>query len=177
MTMILGGCGGEAPKPPKIPLPPMVEKPVVPAPVNNPPLSSSIMKVEPSQGFEYTYDPKGKSDPFKPLVVEKPAPPPPTAKKETVSEGATELERVDLAQIKLVAVFWGIRDPKGNVQAPKALVEAPGGKGYLLSMGTAIGKNKGKVSQITSAGVVVSERYEASPGKFKIRDIPLKFPE
>jgi type IV pilus assembly protein PilP len=128
-------------------------------------------KAEPAAVEKYTYDPKGKPDPFKPLIVEKaeaaaPAAGP-TQSREAVMEAATPLEGMDLAQLKLVAVIWKISDPKG-------MVEDATGKGYILSIGTPIGKNRGKVTQITSAGVVVTERYETSSGKFKSREVTLK---
>jgi Tfp pilus assembly protein PilP len=74
---------------------------------------------------------------------------------------------MDLAQLKLVAVIWDIPKPRG-------MVEDTTGNGYILSVGTSIGKNKGKITRITSTGVVVSEKYETSTGKFKSRDVTLK---
>jgi Tfp pilus assembly protein PilP len=74
---------------------------------------------------------------------------------------------MDLAQLKLVALVWNIPQPRG-------MVEDATGNGYILSVGTPIGKNKGKITRITSTGVVISEKYENSAGKFKSRDITLK---
>jgi type IV pilus assembly protein PilP len=165
--LTLGSCGGEAPKPKKVPIPPAGKKTTAPAPA---PLPSSMeAKAEPGPIEKYIYDPKGKPDPFKPLIVEKTeaARAKPKQAVEAVWEAATPLERMDLAQMKLVAVIWNISDPKG-------MVEDATGKGYILSIGTPVGKNRGKVTQITSAGVVVTERYETSPGKFKSREVALK---
>ncbi len=168
--LTLGSCGGEAPKATKVPMPPAGKKTTAPAPTPAPVPSSVESKAEPAPIEKYIYDPKGKTDPFKPLIVEKaeaaPAKPKPTSL-EAALETATPLERVDLGQLKVVAVIWNISDPRG-------MVEDATGKGYILSIGTIVGKNRGKVTQITYTGVVVTERYETSPGKFKSRDVALK---
>ena len=54
------------------------------------------------------------------------------------------------------------------------MVEDGTGRGYIIANGTSIGKNKGEVTQITSAGVVVREKYETSLGKFSAREVTLK---
>lgn len=77
------------------------------------------------------------------------------------------MEKMELSQLKLVAIIWNIRNPR-------AMVEDGAGKGYIISSGTPLGKNKGKVTQITSAGIVVSEQYEASSGKYSTRLVTLK---
>ena len=168
ITLMLGGCGREAPKPTKVPMPPVGKKATPAAPAQTVPPSPVEVKAVPPVMATYTYDPKGKPDPFKPLVVERTETA--SGKKGTgefISEGATPLERMDLAQLKLVALIWNIPQPRG-------MVEDATGNGYILSVGTPIGKNKGKITRITSTGVVVSEEYEISVGKFKSRDITLK---
>lgn len=169
ITLILGGCGGDPPKTTKGPVPPAAKPKVAPAKAA--PLLAPVVpvvKVELLPAVTYTYNPKGKPDPFKPLVVEKPETPL-TLKKvaEVVTEPGTPLERLELSQIKLVALIWGVREPR-------AMVEDGAGKGYVIMSGTPIGRNKGKVAQITSAGVVVSERYETAAGKFSTREVTLK---
>jgi type IV pilus assembly protein PilP len=167
ITLMFGACGVEAPKPTKVPMPAVGKKAITPA--KTVPPSPVEVKVEAPPMETYTYDPKGKPDPFKPLVVEKPETPPSKPKQalEAFSEGATPLERMDLAQLKLVAIIW-------NISAPRGMVEDGTGKGYILSIGTPIGRNQGKITQITSRGVVVSERYEVSSGKFRTREVTLK---
>jgi len=149
LILLLGGCGGESPKPTKVPVPP-AGKPGVPAKT-----------------------PPPKTNPFKPLVVEKPETPPPP-KKEVVEtkpalppEPLTPLEKIELSQLKLVAIIWHIREPK-------AMVEDGTGKGYIIAKGTPIGKNKGTVTQIGATGVVITEKHEVTPGKPSPRDITLK---
>ena len=169
------GCGDEAPKPTKVPIAPAGgPKPAAPAPAKEPPkpaLEATVEPLPPAAAYAYTYHPAGKVNPFQPLVVERP---PATAsvkkveaaKKEVEGPG-TPLERLELAELKLVAVVWDI--PK-----PRAMVEDKGGKGYILSVGTRIGKNQGQVSKITPEGLVVREKTEAPDGKTKTREVPLR---
>lgn len=181
IILSLGGCGREAPKPTKVPMPPIAKKPeaTVPAPVQpqKPSPAPAELKPGPSPIATYAYDPKGKTDPFKPLIVEKPemSARTPQKKIDVVSEGATPLERLSLEQLKVVAIIWNIRDSKGNLVEPRALIEDPGGKGYILAQGTSVGKKQGKVVQITSTRVIVREKdYDEQSGKIKTRDVPLK---
>jgi len=168
------GCGDEAPKPTKVPIPPAAPKPAAKVPAKEPPKTVTEAKVEPPPAVSYSYIPQGKPNPFQPLVVERPEKPPtpPPKKVEGAArrekeEPGTPLEKVELTALKLVAVVWDI--PK-----PRAMVEDTGGKGYILTVGTRVGKNQGQVTQITSAGVVVSEKHEASDGKIKTREVPLR---
>lgn len=173
--LVMGfGCGDEAPKPKKVPISPAAPKPAAtPAPAKVPPKPEAEVKVEPPPAVSYSYNPQGKPNPFQPLVVERPEKPAtPAAKKVEAAkrerEGAgTPLEKMELAELKLVAVVWDI--PK-----PRAMVEDKGGKGYILTVGTRIGKNQGQVSKITPEGLVVSEKTEAPDGKIKTREVPLR---
>ena len=173
--LVMGfGCGDDAPKPKKVPISPAAPKPAAtPAPAKVPPKPAEEVKVEPPPTVSYSYNPQGKPNPFQPLVVERPEKPAtPAAKKVEAAkkerEGAgAPLERMELAELKLVAVVWDI--PK-----PRAMVEDKVGKGYILSVGTRIGKNQGQVSKITPEGVVVSEKTEAPDGKTKTREVPLR---
>jgi len=169
IILICAGCGGEPSRPTKVPVAPVGKQPVIPA-KTSPPLVAEV-KVAPPPVVTYVYDPKGKPDPFKPLIVERPEVPLPKKVPEKiieeVSKTATPLEKMELSQLKLVAVIW-------SVQEPRAMVEDGTGKGYILASGTPLGKNKGRVTQITSAGVVVSEQYETSSGKFCTRTVTLK---
>src|SRR4030042_928785 len=163
--LLLSGCGGEAPRPTKVPIAPAAKKP--PTPAKTPPAPALVARVEPPSTVMYSYDPKGKLDPFKPLVVERPAAPKKAAAAEIVSEGATPLERINLGQVKLVALIW-------NIHNPRAMVEDAGGKGYIIAKGTPIGKSKGIVTQITPAGVMIKEKYETPAGKVGPRAVTLK---
>ncbi len=162
--LICGGCGGEPPKPTKVSMPPVGKPMVTPAKIL-PPLTAEL-KAERPPVMTYTYKPEGKPNPFKPLIVERPEVPPQKVA-EVVSESGAPLEKMELSQLKLVAIIWNVRDPR-------AMVEDGAGKGYIIANGTPIGKKKGKVTQISSAGVVVSEQHEISSGKFSTREVTLK---
>ena len=100
----------------------------------------------------FGYDPQGRRDPMQPLVKE--APPPAVPKRvEREPDAAREpLERFDLAALKLVAI---VRGGFGS----KALVKAPDGKGYYVTVGTRMGMHGGRVSEIRDQALVIEERY------------------
>jgi len=164
---LLIGCGGETPQPTKIPVPPAPKPTQTPTKVSP---AAEEVKLERPALVAFTYDPRGKPDPFRPLVVEKPEVPPPPAHKtppKPTLEPATPLERFDLSQLKLVAIIWSIKEPR-------AMVEDSTGKGYIITPGTSIGKNRGVVTKINSTGIVVTEKIEEASGKISTRDTVLK---
>jgi type IV pilus assembly protein PilP len=171
LFMVFTGCGGEAPKPTKVPIPPAGQKPAAQAPAKEPARAATeVTVVEPPAPVSFTYEPQGKRNPFQPLVVDKREAPPPAQKKveQAAKPGSgTPLENMELSALKLVAIVWSIPNPR-------AMVEDGGGKGYILTVGTRIGKNQGEVKNISSAGVVVREKYEDSDGKIKTREVPLR---
>ena len=93
----------------------------------------------------YTYDRRGKTDPFKSFLAEQED----TAKK-TRKKPRTYLETLDLSQLELTAIILG---PKGNF----AMVRDAKGLGYVIKKGTPIGINGGVVRQITEKKVVIRE--------------------
>ncbi|MCG8688079.1 MAG: pilus assembly protein PilP, partial [Desulfobacterales bacterium] len=102
------------------------------------------------------YDTKGRVDPFIPLLSEKKEPTPPAVGvdgkqiKLRPKRILTPLEKMDISQIKLVAVI----EMKGR---SVAMVEEASGKGYEVSVGTYMGKNNGQVTAINSDGITVKE--------------------
>jgi type IV pilus assembly protein PilP len=109
------------------------------------------------QKVAYHYDPTNKPDPFRPFIL--------LQKK---SEAAiSPLQKYDLGQITLKAVVWG-------VEQPRAMVEDPTGKGYVIQIGTDIGKNNGKVIKIDDREVVVRETYVDYTGHETKKDVALK---
>lgn len=165
------GCEGEAPKPTKVPIPPAGQKPAATAPAKELPRPVVEAKVESPPTVTFTYNPQGKPNPFQPLVVDRSEVPVAKKKVEQAEKtgpgaGGTPLEKMELASLKLVALVW-------NIPKPRAMVEDPGGKGYILTVGTKIGKNSGQVSKIDPVGVVISEKYEIE-GKLKTREVPLR---
>lgn len=116
-----------------------------------------------------TYDPKGRFDPFEPLFKEEPEAPVAQSKKSERKRRVpqTPLERIALSQLKLSAI---IRAPSGN----RALVEDATGKGYVVTNGTYIGLNSGKVVQITKDRVVIEEEIENVLGELTLKNSELK---
>ncbi len=107
------------------------------------------------------YDSKGKTDPFKPLIQDKPEESRPVVDKRP-KRILTPLEKIELSQIRLVAVVI-----MENKQI--AMVEEASGKGYEVGIGTYIGRNQGRVSEILSSSIVVKELVYDFKGRLKER--------
>jgi type IV pilus assembly protein PilP len=106
------------------------------------------------------YNPKGKVDPFVPLLRDEAAAAA-VAKlraKDDPNRPKTPLEKIDLGQLKLVAIITALG---GN----RAVVEESSGKGYIIKEGTFIGLNSGKVVGIKADKVLVEEEFEDIYGK------------
>ncbi len=97
------------------------------------------------------YVAKSRVDPFMPLIQEKKEIPAPEIQKPDKPQRVlTPLEKMELSQIKLVAVVI-MEDRK------IAMVEEATGKGYEVGIGTYMGKNQGRVIDITFDTIVVKE--------------------
>lgn len=97
-----------------------------------------------STGSEYSYNPIGKRDPFRSFTSIE------VVRPDRIV--ASELQNWELDQLRLVAILWGIDDPV-------AMVEDPKGKGHIIQHGDLIGKKWGRVTQIKSDEVVVTEEF------------------
>ncbi len=121
----------------------------------------------PPGGVPPQYNPSGKIDPFEPLFQEKAT----VAKKKKIKrKPRTPLERIDLSQLKLVAIILAT---SGN----RALVEESSGKGYVVKSGTYIGINGGKITKIEREQVTVEEQFEDVFGKIQTQKRELKLPK
>lgn len=97
------------------------------------------------------YDPGGRVDPFSPLIrEEKQAEKPKPQKIEAPKRILTPLEKMELSQIRLVAVIM----MEGGALA---MVEEANGKGYEVRLGTYMGRNGGIVTEIRQSSIVVKE--------------------
>jgi len=91
------------------------------------------------------YDPSGRRDPFQPQA--KSSGPP------SVGEQRTPLQQFELSQLRLVAIVWeGSREG-----AARAVVEDSAGLGYIMQVGTPIGRNDGRVTAIEPGRIVIEE--------------------
>ncbi len=113
------------------------------------------------------YESKGKIDPFRPLFQEKTDTPPPITKGPV--RILTPLEKIELSQIRLVAVI--IMEGKRI-----AMVEEASGKGYEVGVGTYIGKQSGKIAQIKDSSIVIKEPVRDFKGRLseRVQEIKLQ---
>lgn len=115
------------------------------------------------------YDPEGKIDPFElpfkeqtqKSVEEQPQ------SEEPQRIRQTPLEKIDLSQLTLVGV---IKFPSGY----KAIVEEQSGKGYMITTGTYIGTNYGRVTEIQKDQIIIQEKVKSILGKYKDQKSQLK---
>ncbi len=113
------------------------------------------------------YNAAGKIDPFKPLIQNRTETK--VVRKERPKRILTPLEKVDLSQIRLVAV---IDIPGKNTKI--AMVEEASGKGYEVGVGTYIGKNQGRIAQIKKTSIVVKELVEDFKGRLREKTQEIK---
>lgn len=107
---------------------------------------------------EYRYDPTGKPDPFKSFLKQ--------MQLVQDTEALSPLERFDLSQLSVTGIIW-------STKRPRALVEDPTGKGYIVAEGAGIGKNKGRVVRIDDNRVVVKETYIDFHNKATTKEVDL----
>jgi type IV pilus assembly protein PilP len=86
---------------------------------------------------------EGVRDPFRPMTLR-------TKVDSRRRENLSPLERLDLAQLKVVGIIWDIKEPR-------AMVEDSAGLGYVVKVGTPIGSNEGTVKAIHRNQIVVEE--------------------
>ena len=160
-------CGGPSPegKPAKARAVPALQSPL-PAqgrPMVNPlPQPKAVITALPEKEAP-AYIVEGKPDPFKPLNLEWGS-----LEKQKLAK-VLPLQQFELSEFELV----GILSTSGT---RKALVQDLTGKGYLVQVGTKIGKKGGRLSKILSQEVLVEEPYQDYLGRAKIRKVALKLP-
>jgi type IV pilus assembly protein PilP len=92
-------------------------------------------------GSEAAYDPTGRRDPFRPPRVNSST---------AAGEARSPLQRLEIGQLKLVAVIY-------EANEPRAVVEDEAGLGYIVKVGTPIGPNGGAVKAIERGKLHVEE--------------------
>lgn len=186
--MLLPACGDSGPTQAPAPEPQVTTvamKIKTAPPENKPDISASLKKASEASGSQsatprkesvnetslslpetpssnkWIYVSEGKIDPFAPLIkkevkgVSKDG----EALTPIISAGRmlTPLEKLDYSQMKLVAVMSA---ESGRV----AMVQQADGKGYVVGVGTYIGRNGGIVTEIVKEGLVIQERYKNYKG-------------
>jgi type IV pilus assembly protein PilP len=105
------------------------------------------------------YDAEGRRDPFRSFVADQ--------KFRVADAERGPLEQFDLSQLTVVAVVWG-------TGRPRALLEDPSGRGYVVQVGTPVGKNDGSVTNIDDNAVVVREIYVDYLGEQTSKEIEMR---
>jgi len=113
---------------------------------------------------DYSYNPLGKRDPFRSFLVIT------TDQIQDDSIPRTPLQRYELKQYSLKGIIWD------RIDDPVALVSDPLGKGHVLAEGDYIGKNWGKVIEISDNLVLVKEEY-VDTDRVQVRKIRLTLRE
>ena len=157
LLFLIGGCGGGTPP---SSLPSKTKSTAVEKKREGPTKVTERQEPEKKEEVEYSYNPVGKPDPFKPFLQLT------SVRGGSRSGVLTPLQKYDISQLKLVAI---ISSPEGNT----ALVEDATGKGYFLKKGTYIGKNDGKVTKVLKDKVIIEEVYQDIFGQSKFNEISL----
>ncbi|MBF0202928.1 MAG: pilus assembly protein PilP [Desulfamplus sp.] len=115
------------------------------------------------------YIAKGKTDPFEPLIKEKV---PVEQIQETITEDVpkrilTPLEKLDFGQMKLVAIL-------NRESESVAMVQESTGKGYIVNIGTYMGRDSGQVISIEKDKLVIQEKVKDYKGNVVDRFQELK---
>ena len=148
---LLSGCDGEEPRRGDASTPTAPTAPKKAEKAN--PLDEAIAAQE-----GYVYNPIGKRDPFRSFLSFG------TRSEDTTPR--TPLQKYEIDQYELVGIIWG-------VDRPRALVEDPEGIGHVMEIGTYIGRNWGKVTQITAGEVVITEEYQTLDGELVVNPIKM----
>ena len=110
----------------------------------------------------YVYNPIGKRDPFRSFLS--------IGTRTDDTTPRTPLQKYEIDQYVLVGIIWGI-------DRPRALVEDPEGVGHVMELGTYIGRNWGKVTQISGNEVTVTEEYQTIDGELVVNPRTMRLPE
>jgi Tfp pilus assembly protein PilP len=135
---------------------PVEEAPPAP-PAPPPPAAEAVVATD--FDASYYYNPAGTRDPFQDFVRrasgDTPADRPP-------------LLRWPVEKFTLRGVIW-------ETSSPRALLIDPDGTGHPVQMGTEVGRNFGKVSDITAKSVTVTEEYQTPDGQLVVNPVEIRF--
>jgi Tfp pilus assembly protein PilP len=129
--------------------------PAVPEPPPQPEQGSTDYRNTPP------YDPAGRRDPFRPFMLDiRPEP----------RVELTPLQRYELGQLTVTGTVW-------EISPPRAMVEDSVGMGYIVTLGTPIGRNGGVVAAIEPQRLIVEERVLDYYGKEQVNRIVMETPK
>jgi Tfp pilus assembly protein PilP len=107
------------------------------------------------------YNPAGRRDPFRPFTLDI---------HPEIRTQLTPLQRYELGQLTVVGTVW-------DLSPPRAMVEDSTGMGYIVTLGTPIGRNGGVVTGIEPERVIVEERVLDFYGKEQVNRIVMETPK
>ena len=118
---------------------------------------------EEQPGDTYSYVSIGKRDPFRSFI-----------QKEVVVQGdggpVGPLQLHEIDSYRLRGIVW-------NINQPRAMVEDPAGIGHVVELGTLIGKNWGKVTQIKPTELIITEEYrDPIENELIINEVTMRLP-
>ncbi len=133
-------------------------QPPAPAPVQPVALPPETAPKPAEAVTPFSYNSGGRRDPFRSII---------TIEKTKGIRGLLPLQRVEVNELKLIAIVWG-------GFGYHAMVQTSDGKGYTLNVGTAVGPSDGSVKKITEQNVVIEEHYTDIFGERKLREVVLE---
>lgn len=154
LSTVVFGCKKSAPPQPQKTQ--QEQRPQAGAPPAQGETAVKVEEVKPQEVEVFRYESLGLVDPFEPIIG-----------KQEGGTAVSPLEQYSLDQLKLVAIIWGVPEPR-------AMVEDPQGKGYIIKKGTKIGKNQGVVIKILDNEVVVLETFVDLLNRRKTNEVSLK---
>ncbi|MBI1949099.1 MAG: pilus assembly protein PilP [Deltaproteobacteria bacterium] len=122
------------------------------APKADEPGAAAPAEAEKQEELSYTYNAMNRRDPFKTYFDEL------SQNEQADQSNLTELQKIDLDKLHLVAVVVG-------TATPMAMVEDTAGRGHTVKIGTLIGKRLGQVKHIRRGEIVVQEEFRDFTGK------------
>ena len=93
----------------------------------------------------YSYSSSGKRDPFRSFIQ----------KEDVVNHDGAALRPLQLHEIDSYTLTGIVSNPS----APHGLVRDPDGTGHVVELGTLVGRNWGKVTEIKTSEIVITEEY------------------
>lgn len=115
---------------------------------------------EPTPGAAYSA--AGRRDPFRPFTLD--------MRPEAPRVALTPLQRYELGQLTVVGTVWA-------VSPPRAMLEDSAGMGFIVTIGTPIGRNGGVVTGIEPERVIVEERVMDFYGKEQVNRVVMETPK
>lgn len=153
VSFILTGCKDNPSQPPP--------KPAAVKPKAAAPASPDQLKEAPKAEKEsFTYEQKGRRDPFVSLLQL-------SKEKPKRMAGKRPIENFDVDEIKLIAILW-------DKNQYYALITLPDNKSYTIRKGMTLGLYGGKVEEISKGRVLIREQVKDYRGQFKTKDTILR---